>query len=323
MVNLFRAAAAGVLALVVGAAQAAPAVANQLAAGYPGSISVSSTSPLAIRYSTSQPDDRNWVGIWASVNGGGPDNQQVGAQPSRKWAYASGLDGTVTLPTDGLAAGDYTAYFLARDGYNWMAAPVQFSLGGSGGGGALKVTGGYPIRIQYNTSQPNANNWLGIYFAAAGGPDTGSVGDPAVRWAYAGDAQGTVEIPTDGLGDGLYKAFLLADGGYASLAQPQIFTQGNAVFRGVLAVDYAAKTAFSFRYTTQKPGAKNWIGVWAYGKGPDGQEAVGQALAWEYATEARATLTVDVSKLPAGQYQAFLLADDKYNWLASPIAIHK
>ncbi|ATY60540.1 exonuclease III [Cordyceps militaris] len=321
MVNFFRAAAAGLLAFV-GAARAAPAdVGNEFAAGYPGSVQVLSTSPLAIRYSTSQPDDRNWVGIYAAVNGGGPDNQQLGAQPSLKWAYAAGLDGTVTLPTDGLPAGDYKAYFLTRDGYAWMGAPVQFALGKTFAG-ALSVTGGYPIRVQYNTTQPSDENWVGLYFAAGGGPDTGVVDDQAVRWAYAGGSPGAIEIPADGLGDGVYKAFLLPASGYQSLAPPQIFTQGNAVFKGVLAVDYAS-SVFSIRYTTQRPAAKNWIGIWRLGEGPDGQSAVGAALAWEYVADARGVKKVDGSNLPSGQYQAFLLANDGYSWLASPIAIHK
>ncbi|TQV94352.1 hypothetical protein V2A60_002612 [Cordyceps javanica] len=320
MVNFFRAAAAGVLALA--AAVQAAAVGNQLAAGYPGSIQVQSTSPLTIRYSTSQPDDRNWIGIYAAVDGGGPDDQQLGAKPSLKWVYAGGLSGTATIPTDGLPGGDYKAYFLARDGYLWQGAPVQFSLGKTFPG-ALSVSGGYPIRVQYSTSQPGATNWVGVYFAAGGGPDTGAVNQSAVRWAYAGEAQGSVEIPADGLGDGVYKAFLLADNGYTSLASPQIFTQGNAVFKGALAVDYAAADTFSFRYTTQRPAAKNWIGIWRYGEGPDSQERAGAYLAWEYAADGLGAKTVDGSKLPSGQYQAFFLANDGYKWLASPITIRK
>ncbi|KAJ2978356.1 hypothetical protein NQ176_g3863 [Zarea fungicola] len=113
MVNFFKAAVAGALLAFAGAAQAA-AIGNQLASGYQGSIEVQSTNPLTIHYSTSQPDDKNWVGIY-SVNGGGPDNQTP-VSPALKWAYTSGLSGTVTIPTDGLASGDYKAYFLARDG---------------------------------------------------------------------------------------------------------------------------------------------------------------------------------------------------------------
>ncbi|KAK8143501.1 hypothetical protein G3M48_007162 [Beauveria asiatica] len=321
MVNFFRAAVASVAALV-GAAQAA-AIGNTFASGYPGSIEVRSTSPLTIRYSTSQPDDRNWIGIYPAVDGGGPDNQQLGAKASVKWAYAPGLDGTVTIPTDGLPGGDYKAYFLARDAYLWQGAPVQFSLDKSYPG-VLSVASGYPLRVQYNTTRPNDRNWIGVYFASGGGPDTGAQqpNESAVRWAYAGAAQGSVEIPTDGFGDGVYKAYLLADDGYESLAAPQIFAQGNAVFKGALVVDYAAD-AFTFHYTTQRPAANNWIGIWPAGQGPDSQTGVGASLAWEYAAEARGVKKVDASKLASGQYQAFFLASDKYNWLASPITIHK
>lgn len=321
MVNFFKAAVAGVLAFA-GAAQAA-AIGNQLASGYQGSIEVQSTNPLTIHYSTSQPDDKNWIGIY-SVNGGGPDNQTPVSQ-ALKWAYTSGLSGTVTIPTDGLASGDYKAYFLARDGYLWEGAPVQFSLNKSYPG-SITVTPGYPIRVQYSTSQANANNWIGIYFAAGGGPDNGTettVGDPSsIRWAYAGGASGNLEIPVDGLGDGVYKAFFLANGGYQSLAAPQIFSLGNAVFPGALAVDYSQAT-FTFRYTTQRANDQNWIGVYPAGQGPDSQSQVGAALAWGWAKESRGDLKIPGDKLAAGQYQAYLLAKNGYNWLASPISIHK
>ncbi|MCQ9255634.1 hypothetical protein NQ103_09235, partial [Vibrio parahaemolyticus] len=117
-------------------------------------------------------------------------------------------------------------------------------------------------------------------------------------------------------------AYLLADNGYESLASPQIFAQGNAVFKGALVVDYAAD-AFTFHYTTQRAAANNWIGIWPAGHGPDSQTGVGASLAWEYAAEGRGVKKVDARKLASGQYQAFFLASDKYNWLASPIAIHK
>lgn len=320
MVNFFKAAAAGVLAFA-GAVQAA-AIGNQFAGGYQGSIEVKSTNPLQIRYSTSQPDPKNWIGIYSAADGG-PDDQKH-AKDSLKWAYAPDLEGTVTIPTDGLPAGDYKAYFLARDKYTWQAAPVQFSLE-KDWSGAIKVTSGYPIRVQYSTSHPNSNNWIGIYFASGGGPDAGNAttGDYfSIRWVYAGDSQGVVEIPADGVGDGVYKAFFLADNGYESLASPQIFTQGNAVFPGAIAVDYG-RTSFTFRYTTQRPDDQNWIGIYPYGQGPDSQSQVGASPAWDWAKSSRDALTVPADKLASGRYQAFFLAKNGYKWLASPITISK
>ncbi|KAJ6785709.1 hypothetical protein PWT90_06251 [Aphanocladium album] len=320
MVNFFKAAAAAVLTFA-SAAQAA-AIGNQFSSGYVGSMELKSTSPLTIRYSTSQPNDRNWIGIWPVIDGGGPENQQPGSKPSVKWNYTPGLDGTITIPTDGLVSDDYKAYFLSEDQYTWQAAPIQFGLN-KGYAGSLKVNTGYPIRIDYSTSQPNERNWIGIYFASGGGPDSGvQVDQNSVRWIYAPESQGSVTFSADGLGDGVYKAFFLSNDSYRSIASPQIFAQGNAVFQGVLAVD-PSQDYFTFRYTTQKAAAKNWIGIWRAGEGPDGQSGVSSSLVWEYVTEARGVKKVDGSKLPSGQYQAYLLSNDKYTWLASPIAIHK
>ncbi|KAJ3495153.1 hypothetical protein NLG97_g3598 [Lecanicillium saksenae] len=320
MVNFFRAAAAALMSFA-GAAQAA-AIGNQLSSGYVGSMKLQSTSPLTIRYSTSQPSDRNWIGVWPTVNGGGPENQRQGVNASSKWTYTPGLDGTVTIPTDGLAAGDYTAYFLADDKYTWQAAPIQFGLDKSYPG-SIKVTPGYPISIDYSTSQPNEHNWIAIYFASGGGPDAGAqVDEHSIRWYYAPDSQGTITIPADGLGDGVYKAFFLSNDGYQSIASPQIFSLGNAVFPGALAVDYTMDT-FTFRYTTQKAAAKNWIGVWRINEGPDDQGSGPGSLVWEYTPEARGVKKVDGSQLPSGQYKAYLLANDGRSWLASSLIIHK
>lgn len=328
MVNFFRAAAASVLALA-SAVQAAAVVGrapqrqgNALSSGYNGNIEVKSTSPLQIRYSTSSPDDKNWIGIYSAL-GGGPDNQSHD-QNALKWKYTPGLSGVAEIDTDGLAGGEYKAYFLARDGYSWQAAPVEFTLNKSYGG-TLKVTPGYPIKVEYSTDSPNAHNWVGIYFAAGGGPDNGTItsGDSnSIRWQYAPDAQGSFEISTDGLGDGVYKAFLLANDQYQSLATPQIFSLGNAVFHGVIAVDYG-RTQFTFRYTTQQPADNNWIGIYPKGQGPDSQSQVQGSLAWDWAKEQRGSLTVPGDKLANGEYQAYLLAKGGYSWLASPVTIHK
>lgn len=322
MVNIFKAAAAGLLAFI-STAQAA-SVGNQFSSGYVGSLKLDNSNPLTVRYSTSQPNDKNWIGIWPVVDGGGPVNQVQGSKPSVKWNYAPGLDGLMTIPTDGVASGDYNVYFLGHDGYTWQAAPLQVPIN-KGFSGSIDVTPGYPIKIHYRTSQPNEHNWIALYFAAGGGPDSGAqVDQNSVRWVYAPNSEGDVTFGSYGLGDGVYKAYFLGNDGYGSIASPQIFSQGNAVFKGVLALD-PDWAQFTFRYTTQRPGDKNWIGIWPKGLGPVDPSGNGGSgsLVWEYAKDTHGVLKVDGSKLGSGEYSAYFLENDNYKWLASPIEIAK
>lgn len=82
--------------------------------------------PFTFDYSTSQPHAKNWVGLY-HASGGGPDNESF-VSPSLVWEYAPDTDGSVHLPVDSLQAGDYQAYFLAQDGYQWLADPVDVTL---------------------------------------------------------------------------------------------------------------------------------------------------------------------------------------------------
>ncbi|MFF4749077.1 endonuclease/exonuclease/phosphatase family protein [Streptomyces sp. NPDC002514] len=69
----------------------------------------------------------------------------------------------------------------------------------------------------------------------------------------------------------------------------------------------------TFTWTTDTPGAKNWIGVYGPGSSPGN----GTSSAWSYvAAAASGTTTVDTSKLAGGPYTAYLLLNDGNQILA-------
>ncbi|KAK1723357.1 endonuclease/exonuclease/phosphatase family [Colletotrichum acutatum] len=89
-----------------------------------GSLAFLPDDPVfTFSYSTSDADAKNWIGIYRA-SGGGPDNQTF-VEPSLVWGYAPESNGTLEIENGGLIPGDYRAYFLARDGYAWLAAPVD------------------------------------------------------------------------------------------------------------------------------------------------------------------------------------------------------
>ncbi|KAJ6443509.1 exonuclease III [Purpureocillium lavendulum] len=81
----------------------------------------------------------------------------------------------------------------------------------------------------------------------------------------------------------------------------------------------------TFDYYTDEPSPKNWIGLYrhggASGGGPQDEKHVDDALAWAYAPSRQGTVRLSTLSLPAGRYRAYLLADDGYRWLTSPIDI--
>ncbi|KXH52017.1 endonuclease/exonuclease/phosphatase family [Colletotrichum simmondsii] len=89
-----------------------------------GSLAFLPANPLfTFSYSTSNADAKNWVGIYRA-SGGGPENQTF-VEPSLVWGYAPESNGTLKIENGGLIPGEYRAYLLARDGYAWLAPPVD------------------------------------------------------------------------------------------------------------------------------------------------------------------------------------------------------
>lgn len=77
-------------------------------------------------YSTDEPDSTNWVGLY-NADGGGPVDEEF-VEESLVWEYAPDAEGTVKLSTSSLQPGEFTAFYLAKDGYKWLADPVNVTF---------------------------------------------------------------------------------------------------------------------------------------------------------------------------------------------------
>lgn len=75
-------------------------------------------------YSTPNANEKNWIGIYHTS--GGPDDEKQ-HDPSLKWKYAPEEKGTVEIDVPVRASGEFKAYFLADDGYKWLAEPITFT----------------------------------------------------------------------------------------------------------------------------------------------------------------------------------------------------
>lgn len=76
---------------------------------------------LTFHWTTDAPDAKNWVGIYDG-------SRQPGNGSSLLWKYTAAASGDVQLDTSALTGGPYTAYLLAKDGYEVLARSAPFSF---------------------------------------------------------------------------------------------------------------------------------------------------------------------------------------------------
>jgi hypothetical protein len=206
-----------------------------------GTLALTTSAPavgdqLTFSYSTSaaEVDPLNWVAIYDDPTDGPLEQAFVGA--STVWTRATDASGTVTLDSTSLTPGAKVAYFLAKDGYSWLADPLSFFVtAGSGGpnaNGTLTLTStnlvvGAPLTFHYATDTPDvpANlNWVGVYDNPTDGPTDQTFHAPSTVWSYVSGTSGDVTLDSSALSVGTHSAYFLFNDGYTWLAQPVTFT---------------------------------------------------------------------------------------------------
>lgn len=203
---------------------------------YTSQIALLSTVPLVIKYKTDSPAPHNWVALYRESEGA-PLNEEFN-KLALDWKYASLEDGILEFATARLSPGTYTAYFLAEDGFKWLAPPIEISLNTTAGFvGTLEQDFHYKdhnkiLAFKYHTPQPNPKNWIGIWRYYNGGPDHEAfVKEPLLK-TYAPNITGTVEFRMSDLEVGTFKVFFLADDSYRWLAEPvATIVRANTVFK--------------------------------------------------------------------------------------------
>lgn len=111
------------LAPALTAASAPPADAAVTASASqltPNGTEFTAGAELTIGYSTDQPHDLNWIGLYSA-------GETPGDVPSTLWQYATGTEGEISFALD-LAAGDYEIWFLAQDGYDVLDGPHAITV---------------------------------------------------------------------------------------------------------------------------------------------------------------------------------------------------
>ncbi|KAF2790149.1 DNase I-like protein [Melanomma pulvis-pyrius CBS 109.77] len=92
---------------------------------------VAGAAQFTFQYSTPNANSKNWIGLYHTT--GGPDAEKQD-QLSLRWKYVTNAKGTVQIDAPANARGKYKAYFLANDGYKWLAKPIEITASGQGSG---------------------------------------------------------------------------------------------------------------------------------------------------------------------------------------------
>ncbi|PUA26994.1 MAG: hypothetical protein B0W54_19350 [Cellvibrio sp. 79] len=193
---------------------------------------------IVATYATGPGNASDWIGIYPQ--GITPS----GSPQSLLWRYTNGTtsasgtlkNGAVTFTNPQLAQGQYSAWFLANNGYSVLAGPINFSVSAASTPQLLLNRTTYSstdtITASFSGGPGNAADWIGIY-PRNEIPDSSPA---SLVWRYtngtssAGGAvtNGSIAFSNNGLAPGLYTAWFLANNGYNALASFNFAISGGA-----------------------------------------------------------------------------------------------
>ncbi|KAJ6780082.1 hypothetical protein PWT90_01011 [Aphanocladium album] len=137
-------------------------------------------------YTTTTPDKSNWVAIYPK--GYDPDNADQRRQ-YLYWSYAPDAQGTIQIQVAWSYPGEYTAYFLAQNGYTKLDGPVKVVNRGETG----------PIEfIVSNFTTQNAREEES-FSARVGGLVKNRLQPPSFKLVSDSSKTSWVKVGTDGL----------------------------------------------------------------------------------------------------------------------------
>lgn len=306
---------------------------------------------MSLRVGYAMPQNKvsqkNWIGVFPSStkhpNSGEYNKLKISA-------YASGINGVVTLPTHMLPPGTYKLWLLSNDSYTTtLTYPSSFEVVSktpadppSSGGASITavsstVTAGSTVAINYSvlSSQVNGKNWIAVFPSSTTKPSTPEFQKLSV-YAYAPSKSGQVSLDTKRLAAGSYKVWLLAKDGYTVLNGPITITvaaatttpptnppgSSGATFSVVSStVTAGSTTAINYSVLSSQVDSKNWLAVFPQGTTTPNSSEYQKLRIYAYAPSQSGQINLDTRRLTAGSYKVWLLAKDGYTVLSGPLTI--
>lgn len=257
------------------------------------------------------PSTTDWVGIYPTSMSGVPDGNPV----STIWAYAGSgtttagtakANGTFTFTAPGLAKGQWTAYFLANDGYQ-ILGQVQFTVSNS------------PRILGFSADHPFINDGTPITLSWVVDPGDGNINTLVVDdGTTQTNVLGTDVLEVSPQQNTNYR--LILNGNINRLASvfneernsEQFSIGGNHVSVG---------SPLTAVWNGAAGNGDSWVAIYRAGDNPDTH----QAAYWYYLNGTKTTGgsfpngTMSFNNLPAGEYYAILFSNGGYVIERGPI----
>lgn len=187
-------------------------------------------------YQTDQPDQTNWIAIYAGANSPNDPNTKYNYAT---WVSAPGSSGYADAPSNTLVPGNYSAWLLAKNVYDVLAGPAA-AVGTSKTTVSLD-TSQPEFTFDYETTSPDNTNWIVLY-PDGSKPTNEETKFNYISWAYATGTKGSVRVKANSLEPGLYWGYMLASNRYSPMTDP-------------VRIDYAGDTGpvnfLASNFTTQ------------------------------------------------------------------------
>ncbi|XWX01418.1 hypothetical protein V2A60_009446 [Cordyceps javanica] len=145
---------------------------------------------FTFNYSANTPDKTNWVAVY-------PKGYDPAAADQRKeylyWAYAPDSSGSVNINPAYVEPGEYTAYLLAKNGYDKLAGPVRAVNRGETG----------PVEFIVNSFTTQNAREKEAFSAPVGGLVKGRLQPPSFKLVWDSSRSSWVRVSEDGVISGM------------------------------------------------------------------------------------------------------------------------
>lgn len=272
------------------------------------SLQVDKNAPaVGFDYTVSTTDSTNWIAIYKPGNSPSANKYSYSA-----WSFAPKSSGLSNVDVSSLAPGEYSAYLLAKNGYEILAGPVSVTVPPSSN---LSVdSSSAPVTFNYNTKAPDSTNWIAIY-KDGNSPTNNKYSYSA--WSKAPSASGSSYLDVSAVSTGTYQAYLLAKNVYDVLAGP-IDVEVPKVSYGSSLWESDKDKPFTVSYKTNVPDSTNWIAVYPPNTTvPDNISY----LSWATAGGSSGTVHLATDSLYPGQYDVFFLGKNRYTPIADKLTL--
>ncbi|MGL4411600.1 MAG: fibronectin type III domain-containing protein [Bacteroidales bacterium] len=259
---------------------------------------------VTINYEFAPEGQNAWIGVYRKGEKPGTGS---GTVTSHKWAYTSGVSGSVSFKIS--EVNEFFAVLFEDGGYTEAAPRIPFYVGPAPVLSTDKsvYTEGEGVKVSFENAPGLKSDWIGIYKMG----HTPSK-ENSSSWAYTAEGAESGELTLGkSLEKGYYFVTYLLRGEYFEPSERQFFSIGEQI--STVSIDksiFYTDEDINIHYNDGPGTPKDWVGVYTQGEIVDVDEL--DAFYYTYG-ETDGFVTVKAGDLPVGDYFCSLFINDSYD----------